>query len=132
MWDTIYAGINTETVGWFMIIMAGIVIISLQKQTAHYGKHIGETKEWLIPSQIAWCAMESPNVIWCLITFVWRASPECITSVPNMILVGCFLIHYINRSFVYPFRSKGKPVPLSIPLLAGIFCTVNGYLQSTW
>jgi 3-oxo-5-alpha-steroid 4-dehydrogenase 1 len=49
---------------------------------------------------------------------------------PNWILLGLFLLHYVNRSFIFPLLIRGgKPTPFVIFLLAFIFCVFNGYLQ---
>jgi hypothetical protein len=76
--------------------------------------------------------MESPN-LWtsCIILFL---EPNFIAVAPtrNKILLLCFLIHYINRSIIFPLRmsSDRNPMPLSVMLLAFSFCTWNGFNQS--
>merc|ERR1712226_1521858 len=44
--------------------------------------------------------------------------------------MACFVIHYINRTIIYPMRLKGsKPIPLPVAIVAMAFCSVNGYVQ---
>jgi hypothetical protein len=48
----------------------------------------------------------------------------------NRVLVGLFLVHYIQRSFVFPFLIRGgKPTPAVLVLMAFVFCLGNGYMQ---
>lgn len=48
----------------------------------------------------------------------------------NCVLVGLFLVHYIQRSFVFPFLIRGgKPTPAVLVLMAFVFCLGNGYMQ---
>ncbi|MCL4109408.1 UNVERIFIED_CONTAM: hypothetical protein GTU68_033233 [Idotea baltica] len=47
----------------------------------------------------------------------------------HVVFLTLWILHYFNRSLIYPFRmrSKGKPTPFSIPLFALIFNLVNGF-----
>jgi 3-oxo-5-alpha-steroid 4-dehydrogenase 1 len=50
----------------------------------------------------------------------------------NRLLVGLFMAHYIQRSFVFPFLIRGgKPTPAVLVLMAFVFCLGNGYMQVT-
>jgi hypothetical protein len=55
-------------------------------------------------------------------------------SLPNKVLLGCFLLHYFNRSIVYPIRmdmaGSSKPMPLAVMLMAWFFCLWNGSNQA--
>jgi 3-oxo-5-alpha-steroid 4-dehydrogenase 1 len=44
--------------------------------------------------------------------------------------MALFLVHYLNRTFVYPLQIRGgKPTPFSVFGLAFFFCILNGHLQ---
>jgi hypothetical protein len=48
----------------------------------------------------------------------------------NALLLGLFLLHYLNRCFVYPLRLRGgKPTPFVVWLLAAVFTAYNGFMQ---
>lgn len=48
----------------------------------------------------------------------------------NKILLGLFLLHYLQRTLVYPFLIRGgKPTPAFLVFLAFTFCMYNGFLQ---
>jgi protein-S-isoprenylcysteine O-methyltransferase Ste14 len=51
-------------------------------------------------------------------------------SLVDWTIVALFSIHYFNRSFIYPFRTKtsGKRIPLSIVGLALFHNLANGFL----
>eukprot|EP00118_Oscarella_pearsei_P000821 m.5885 g.5885 ORF g.5885 m.5885 type:complete len:284 (+) comp14361_c0_seq2:28-879(+) len=51
----------------------------------------------------------------------------------NLVLLGCFLLHYSQRSVIYPCLIRGtSPTKLGAVFLAFILCTVNGYLQGCY
>lgn len=79
--------------------------------------------------------MESPNLwITCIVLFASRKMNEKSSAIviPNAILIGCFLLHYINRSIVYPLRmSLCNDMPVSVTMLAFTFCCWNGFNQAT-
>ena len=108
----------------------------------------------LINAKLAWVWMESPNLYigaYCIF-LAWQeqlqmllqyekdgngkeivvtSNNKPLTSVFNQILLCCFFGHYINRSLIYPLRMRGgKPMPLSVMLMAQLFCTLNGYIQT--
>lgn len=52
-------------------------------------------------------------------------------NLPNIILLSCFLLHYINRSIIYPLRMRAaNPMPVSVMGLAFLYCSWNGFTQS--
>ena len=48
----------------------------------------------------------------------------------SVVILGLFIIHYINRALIYPYRIKikGKKMHVSMMLSSMIFYVVNGYL----
>lgn len=80
-------------------------------------------------AKVAWIMQECPTLIAAAIC--WSVgSAECKSSPGNIAVFMCFVLHYVNRSIIYPLRMKGsKPTPLPLMLMALAFCAVNGYLQ---
>ncbi|KAE9415322.1 hypothetical protein Angca_007665, partial [Angiostrongylus cantonensis] len=77
-----------------------------------------------IPPKLAWFIQELPSF----------AIPLCYIvgcrSVPGIVVLVTFLIHYFNRTFVYPFQLKsGSGTPWYICLVGALFCIWNGYVQ---
>lgn len=80
-------------------------------------------------AKLAWILQECPTLFAAAICWA-TGSPESKSSPGNLLVLLCFVLHYINRSIIYPLRMKGsKPTPFLIMLMALIFCAMNGYLQ---
>jgi len=96
-----------------------------------YGRHETKNSAWgpKIPSTVAWMVMESPSLLVLLLCLGPDPAP-CLAFLSNKILVGLFVFHYVNRSFIFPMRMRGgKPMPLSIMLSAFVFFSCSGYIQ---
>jgi 3-oxo-5-alpha-steroid 4-dehydrogenase 1 len=116
----------------FALLASGIAAaIALFVRPAPYGRY-SEAQGWgpLIDPQLAWLLMESPNVF--VSAMLWDAGGNApVKSKANQVLLGLFVLHYVNRAFIYPVRkAAGKPMPLSVMLMAWIFCCCNGCLQA--
>jgi 3-oxo-5-alpha-steroid 4-dehydrogenase 1 len=63
---------------------------------------------------------------------VEQVSKLPIFSFSNQLLLGLFLLHYFNRSIIFPMTMpEGNPMPITVMLLAFFFCTWNGFNQAT-
>ena len=110
-----------------MSFLAIVVFICLYFITAGYGQF--RTKRWgySIDNRVAWFLMEAPVffvmlIIWCRAGFPFH--------LPELILLGLFLVHYFQRSFVFPCLMKGHSrMPLSIMMIGIIFNVINGIMQ---
>ncbi|MEZ4286864.1 MAG: hypothetical protein R3A47_01680 [Polyangiales bacterium] len=73
-----------------------------------------------IKARTAWIIMEAPSPISFAIVFLM--SPNATNMVP-LILAGMFMMHYVYRAFIFPFRMRGadKPKPVFTALLAFVF-----------
>jgi hypothetical protein len=127
---------------WVMIGTGVVTLLSTMLIAAPYGK-FSSSKGWgpLIPAQLAWMFMEAPN-LWMtgLILFLFAivgvmndVSPTDLPvyHTPNQLLLSLFLIHYFNRSIVFPMSMpEGNPMPLTVMLLAFSYCLWNGFTQA--
>lgn len=112
---------------WVMSFLAIVVFICLYFITAGYGQF--RTKRWgySIDNRVAWFLMEAPVffvmlIIWCRAGFPFH--------LPELILLGLFLVHYFQRSFVFPSLMKGHSrMPLSIMMMGVLFNVINGIMQ---
>ncbi|MBR4526868.1 MAG: DUF1295 domain-containing protein [Bacteroidaceae bacterium] len=112
---------------WVMSVLAIVVFICLYFITAGYGQF--RTKRWgySIDNRVAWFLMEAPVffvmlIIWCRAGFPFH--------LPELILLGLFLVHYFQRSFVFPGLMKGHSrMPLSIMMMGVLFNVINGIMQ---
>jgi len=110
------------------IIAAALVFGLLFRLNAPYGRfHRGG---WgpSISARWAWFIQEFPAFATILVIFIVYADSKSIVNWTFLIL---WEVHYIQRTFVYPFRlGKGsKPYPLLLVLMAVIFNLMNGFVN---
>lgn len=113
-----------------MVVLAVIVFIALQRVTAGYG--VAYTRAWgtAVPNRIGWILMEAPVFIAMLL--MWLSSSR--RGEPALVVMtSLFLLHYFQRSFIFPFLIRGKSLmPLSIILMGITFNLVNAYMIGGW
>ncbi len=102
---------------WIGIAVA--VFFLLLKIAAPYGRHA--TSKWgpQIANHYGWFFMEFPAFAVMLYVLIKTLSiPSAVVS----IMIGFYCLHYINRTFVFPFRlhTRGKKMPVLI-MCSGIF-----------
>lgn len=99
--------------------------------SAPYGRHMRDGWGPSIPSRVGWILMELPAVA--LFAGIFLLGDHRFELVP-LVLLGIWQIHYVHRTFVFPFRlrAKGKRMPLSIPLMAICFNSLNAYVNARW
>ncbi|MFT7162458.1 MAG: 3-oxo-5-alpha-steroid 4-dehydrogenase 1 [Bacteroidia bacterium] len=118
-----------ETINLLCIIWSGMALatfVLLQFVKAPYGRHIEKGWGKEISNRIGWIIMELPSF---LIILYFAVSSQ--QSSYALLLSLLWLIHYFNRSVIFPFRIKtsGKKMPLIIALSAILFNTVNAGLN---
>ena len=94
---------------------------------APYGKH--STRKWgkVIDNKTGWILMELPALLTC--PLIYFTITEEINS--NVVFIVLWIIHYFNRTVIYPLRikTKGKKIPIAIVASAFFFNMVNGILN---
>ncbi|WP_422359038.1 DUF1295 domain-containing protein [Reichenbachiella sp.] len=115
---------NTLCGIWIFVAIAAYVL--LQFVTAPYGRHTKKGWGIEISNQWGWVIMELPSFL-IMIYF-------CINSEPNkysFLLMGLWLIHYFNRTFIFPLRirTNGKKMPIAITGSAIFFNAINASLN---
>jgi 3-oxo-5-alpha-steroid 4-dehydrogenase 1 len=125
-----------ETLNLICIIWSAVAIatfILLQYVTAPYGRHT--TKGWgiEISNRLGWILMEVPSFL--IILYFYLSSNQ---SAYATLLSMLWLFHYLNRTFIFPFRirTKGKKMPLTIVFSAIFFnffnAGLNGYYLANY
>lgn len=113
-----------------MTALALLLLVALRKITPGYG--ITYDKKWgpAINNRLGWIIMEAP--VFFAMLAIWLTSPR--RGEPAIIVVTLlFLIHYFQRSFIFPFMLKGKSkMPLCIILSGVIFNLINAYMIGGW
>ncbi|MFL2666412.1 MAG: DUF1295 domain-containing protein [Flavobacteriaceae bacterium] len=118
--------ISTLTLIW---IFGGILLFPvLIKIKAPYGRHT--SKKWgiTINNKIGWILMELPALVICPIYYILQNSN---LYTINTIFISLWILHYFNRTIIYPLRikTKGKRMPLIIAASALIFNIINGLIN---
>ena len=119
-----------------MAVMAVIVFVALFYFKAGYGYL--STSKWgpKIGNKTAWVIMEAPAFIFLLYYTLRFAASGVETGNSRIVLyimAGLFLLHYFQRSFIFPFLMRGKSkMPVAIMLMGLTFNTLNAYLIGGW
>lgn len=118
---------------YFNIVYAWIIIGLLSfpfilKYNAPYGRHRSSKWGYAIDNKLAWIVMELPALLVCPLIFYLSTNEK---SILTNFFIFLWLVHYFNRTIIYPNRilTKKKTMPLIIAMLAFIFNLINGYIN---
>ena len=108
---------------WIALGLITFLYLIYSKTRAPYGRHVKKKRGILIDNSFGWFIMEMPALI---------IMP--ILSLQNLnnsfaVFIAClWLLHYFNRTIVFPLRinTKKKKIPISIVLSAFAFNSING------
>lgn len=126
----IFDPIVFRSVEYIMIALAVVVFAALRFITPGYGMFY--TPKWgpTVGNRLGWILMEAPVIV-CM-AFLWFVSPRR-GELPLVVMTSLFMLHYFQRSFIFPLLIKGKSLmPLAIVLMGCIFNIVNAYLIGGW
>jgi 3-oxo-5-alpha-steroid 4-dehydrogenase 1 len=110
--------------------LAVLTFIGLQFITAPYGRY--DRTGWgpAAPARVAWLVMESPASL--VFAAVFLTGAHRAEAVP-IVLFGLWQVHYVQRTFVYPFLMRGgNRMPIVLMLMAISFNTLNAYINARW
>ena len=118
----------------FLALWALIAIgtfIGLFFKVAPYGRYLDSVTSVTLPSRIGWILMESPTVIG---IFIFLLMFQKSIGYVEICLSSIWLLHYIHRTFMWPFRAKleNKRMTLTVILMALLFNIVNITIQCLW
>lgn len=115
---------NLICIGWAVIGIASFIL--LQFVTAPYGRHIKKGWGPQISNKFGWIIMEAPSLL--IIFYFYLISEQ---SNYAQLLSILWIIHYLNRTLIYPFRirTKGKKMPIIIVGSAVFFNCINAGLN---
>ncbi len=113
-------------------VLSGLMIFPvLLKITAPYGRHTKSNWGPVIDNRLGWIIMEAPSLfIFCLVFIMGTATKDPVKWIFFALWTG----HYINRVFIYPFRTRtrNKKIPLLIVVFAIFFNFANAILNAYW
>jgi len=116
-----------QLLNYCWMAIAAVVFISLFKVTAPYGRHTSTRWGVLVDNRLGWLFMEGPSVFVLLGLMLTNLSVQ---NVVTWVLAAFFIFHYINRSFIFPFRirTKSKKMPALIMVFGMFFNLINAFL----
>lgn len=108
-----------------LVAMGVVSFFLLLFISAPYGRHLRPGWGPTLKARALWVIMEAPSPISFVVVYVM--SDRALATVP-LILFGMYMLHYVYRAFIYPFRMRGgdKQEPLLTGVLAFAFNTANG------
>lgn len=114
------------TICWIWIAVGIAAFILLQFVTAPYGRHAKSGWGPQISNKAGWVLMEAPSFL--IILYFFLTSDQ--STFASMLSI-LWLLHYFNRTFIFPFRlrTKGKRMPLIIVGSAIFFNLINAGLN---
>lgn len=118
------------SVCYVMLGLAVIVFFCLLKITAGYG--MAYSPKWgpSVSNRTGWVLMEAP--VFFAMTALWLCSPRR-GETALIAMTSLFLLHYFQRSFIFPMLIKGKSrMPLTIAAMGITFNLVNAYMIGGW
>lgn len=109
-----------------MSALAVVVFVSLYFVKAGYGMFRTRSWGWSVPNKVGWVCMEAPAFLVMGIG-AWKGGVSLYT--PQAVFVALFMLHYFQRSFVFPLLMKGKSqMPLAIMAMGILFNVINATL----
>jgi protein-S-isoprenylcysteine O-methyltransferase Ste14 len=124
------------SVAWFnglLISWCGLALVSFVSlfwRPAPYGRYFEPGWGPPLAPRDAWFLMETPAV---LVLPAWFLASDRIADRGAQVFVLIWLLHYVHRAWVYPFRRKaGRPMPLALALCAATFNILNGSFNGGW
>ncbi|XP_071833741.1 3-oxo-5-alpha-steroid 4-dehydrogenase 1-like [Apostichopus japonicus] len=116
----------------FMLACSIFVFLALYMLKAPYGRY-ANTKVYGfgIHGKVAWFLQELPSFMIPVYLAVFTDSSG--SSKVGRVLVAVFLVHYFQRTFIFPFLLRGGKVTPVVPfILALVFCCYNGFMQGAY
>lgn len=119
---------------WLVLVVfiaAAACFMALLFVSAPYGRHARPGWGPTISSRAGWVLMESPAVVLFAVVYAvgdLRAEPV------SLALLAMWMLHYIHRTFIYPFRlaTASRRMPVSVVAMGFTFNLVNAYLNARW
>ncbi|CAL5991226.1 3-oxo-5-alpha-steroid_4-dehydrogenase [Hexamita inflata] len=117
-----------DPISYIWMTVAAIVFVTMFFVTAPFGRHTSDKWGPTINNKLAWVIMECPSF---LIMLYYMFQGVNVFSSFIWVLFAVWLLHYFNRSFIFPLRLKSTPrkMPFAITSMAIFFNLINGNLN---
>ena len=113
---------------WIAIAVITFLVLVIFKIKTPYGRHSNNRWGVMIPNKWGWFIMELPAFLIMPIVSLYGPSEK---GALTYLLICLWVLHYFNRTFIFPFKlkTKDKEMPLLIAASAILFNSVNGFLN---
>ena len=115
---------------WAVLAMAVPTFLYLWRRAAPYGRHYAGAG-WgpHMPTRLAWIVMELPAPALFLAVYLYGGAAFQIVP---LLFLAMWQGHYLQRTFVYPFRvrASGRKTPLLLVGSGFLFNALNAYLNA--
>ena len=110
---------------------AAVTALLLVFVSAPYGRHIRRGWGATMDNRLGWIVMEAPAPLLFALCFMLGEYRDSVTALAFFLM---WEVHYIHRSFIYPFglRGEDKRMPLVIAGMGLAFNALNSYLNGRW
>lgn len=111
------------------LVVAAVTFVVLFFVSAPYGRH---TRGGWGPSmhrRAGWLIMEAPPILVMVACFTLGRHQA---DVAALVLLGLWMLHYLHRDLVFPWRMSGGSMPVAVVGMGIAFNVINGYLQGRW
>lgn len=117
------------TVVWVVLAIASSAALFFT--TAPYGKFARDGYGALVNRTAGWVIMESPAV-WMMVFFFMIGDRT--SNAVAMVFLSLWLLHYVQRTYVFPFRMRGKSQSITLVTVAlgFLFNAGNAYLNGRY
>lgn len=107
--------------------LAPLTLLILVFISAPYGRFVRAGWGPTVPGRLGWVVMETPAVVG--FVAVWL-STDGWSRPASLVLGGLWLLHYIHRTYVFPFRlTTTRPMPVLVAALAFVYQCLNAPTQ---
>lgn len=124
--------IDIITFDWILAAMAAlglVVFIALYFVEAGYGYLFNPKFGFPVNNKVGWVIMEAPAFI----TMLWWVFRSADAGCVQLTLAAMYMLHYFQRSFIFPLLMRGKSqMPIGIVLMGLLFNTINAGLIGLW
>lgn len=99
---------------------------------APYGRYSNNKYGFGVPVKIAWVIQECPS-FFVPVLLTYFGSKQKYGSITNQLCLGMFVMHYFQRSFIFPLLMKShKPTRFLAFFFAFLTCLYNGILHGLY
>ena len=120
---------------WFIAmgiyaVLIPVTWVAVTFLVAPYGRHHRAGWGPTLNTRWAWMLWESPTVLAFLAFYL--LGERAFQPVP-LLLLGVWMVHYVDRTFLYPLRMRGRSrSPWLIVLTAVAYNLLNAFVNATW